>query len=231
MKLPKAILLDLDNTVYEYAPCQQRAMETAQGEAAAVRKEWSTFEVFSKDYDAGRAVIQKLLPGHAASHCRLLYFKTMVEMMFGSSQLRLATRLHNAFWQGYFEAMRIDEGCAAKLESWRTAGVKLAWVTNFTTETQVKKLEKIGLAEATDFLITSEEAGADKPSPLPFQLAMKKLNVRAQDCVMIGDDWKSDVEPSLALGIAPIFRRRDSKQIAGHVSSFDRWEELSALFS
>jgi len=232
MKLPKAILLDLDNTVYEYAPCQQRAMETAQPLVAAARKEWGTFEVFSRDYDTARAAIQKLLPGHAASHCRLLYFKTMIETATGSSQLGLAMRVYDAFWQGYFAAMRIDEGCAAKLSSWRAAGVRLSWVTNFTTETQLKKLAKIGLTDAADFLVTSEEAGADKPSPLPFQLAMKKLNVRASDCVMIGDDWKSDIEPSLALGIVPIFvRRGSSKTVPDNVSSFDRWEELSTLFS
>ena len=231
MKLPKAILLDLDNTVYEYAPCQQRAMETAHRVVAAARKEWGSFEAFSHDYDLGRAAIQKLLPGHAASHCRLLYFKSMIEMAFGASHLPLAMRVHDAFWQGYFAAMRIDEGCAVKLASWRAAGVRLAWVTNFTTETQVKKLAKIGLTDAADFLITSEEAGADKPSPLPFQLAMKKLKVRATDCVMVGDDWKSDIEPSLALAIVPIFRRRESAKATGNVLSFERWEELSTLFS
>ncbi len=232
MKMPKAILLDLDNTVYEYAPCQQAAMATAHEVARALHQGWDNFEVFSREYDLARATVQNLLPGHAASHCRLLYFKTMIEAACQNSQLSMATRINDAFWHGYYGAMKIDDGCAITLRGWKEAGVRLAWVTNFTTETQVKKLAKIGLVDAAEFLVTSEEAGADKPSPLPFQLALKKLKVRAQDCVMVGDDWKADVEPSRALGMTPLFRRRGSaKKSAADVGSFDRWEELSTLFS
>jgi len=235
MKLPGAVLLDLDNTVYEYAPCQKRAMQAAHPIAAAARKEWESFEVFSNDYDAARALIQRQLPGHSASHCRLLYFKTLIEMRCGKSDLAAVIRLHDAFWKGFFAVMKVDAGCQEVLAAWKKRGARLAWVTNFTTERQVQKLQALGLETAADFLVTSEEAGADKPSPLPFQLAMKKLGVEPKDCLMIGDDWKSDIEPSEKLGIRSVWCRRgiSPEKWPGSAAwpAFDSWSELSQLFS
>ena len=42
-------------------------------------------------------------------------------------------------------------------------------------------------------VITSEEAGSDKPSDKPFKLAIDKLKPRGPKYWMIGDNSKSDI--------------------------------------
>ena len=44
-----------------------------------------------------------------------------------------------------------------------------------------------------DFIVTSEEAGADKPSKEPFQLAIDKINPTGSNYWMIGDNFDADI--------------------------------------
>ncbi len=177
--------------------------------------------------------VAKRIPDHAASHCRRLYFLRLVEKKLGFSDLNLVTKLHDAFWKGYFAAMKPDEGCLATLEKFKGTGIRLAWVTNFTTERQIQKLTQIGMNSLAHFLVTSEEAGADKPSPKPFQLALEKLGLPAQDVCMIGDDWEADIEPATALGMRAIWRKRADSRSAPDkkisVPEFSNWSELNSL--
>ena len=225
MALPKALLLDVDNTVYAYPPCQAAGLDAAKKILPA---SWQQPDRFEEEYAKARSEVGKQIPAHGASHCRLLYFKWLIENKVGHSDLPLALKLHDVFWRGYFSAMRADEHCLSTLEELKRAGVKLAWVTNFTTERQVQKLDAIGMVRLADFLVTSEEAGADKPSPQAFLLALKKLRLNPADVVMVGDDWENDIVAAQKLGIRPIWRRRDDpKQVS--VESFEKWTDLKSL--
>jgi putative hydrolase of the HAD superfamily len=144
----------------------------------------------------------------------------------------LARRLHEAYWSGYFGAMKVDDGCAALLRDWRTAGVRLAWVSNFTTERQILKLEALGLAAAADALVTSEEAGAEKPDPRVIDLALARLSAQAEHTWLVGDSAKDDVAGALARGLTPIWLRREGETggAAGAAAVVDDWAGLRRLW-
>lgn len=227
MARPKALLLDLDNTVYSYPECQAAGMAAAK---QVLPTAWPGASTFDDDYAKSRSEVAKQIPDHGASHCRFLYFKALVETKFGRSDLPLVRQLHEAFWRGYFSAMRADEGCLATLGEVKRTGIRLAWVTNFTTERQVQKLDAIGMVGLADFLVTSEEAGADKPSPKAFLLALKKLRLSSADVAMVGDDWDNDIVPAQKLGIRPIWRERaGNKKVSDSVESFATWSEFKSL--
>ncbi|MFO0810367.1 MAG: HAD-IA family hydrolase [Gemmataceae bacterium] len=187
MPPPRAILFDLDNTAYAYAPCHAAGL-AASGVSAA-------------DYETARAAVKRLVAGTAAEHSRLLYFKTITEQSHGCSKLRTALTLHDAYWRGYFAAMTLRPGCAELLTDLRHAGVRLAWVTNFTTERQIHKLIALGLDEAAEYLVTSEEAGADKPDPRVVGRALALLGVTAEDAVLVGDNEIEDGGAARAAGV------------------------------
>lgn len=65
-------------------------------------------------------------------------------------------------------------------------------VTNLTTAIQLRKIQKFGLAGLIDFLVTSEEAGKEKPAPLIFRLALRKAGCAARDVLTVGDDPAAD---------------------------------------
>jgi putative hydrolase of the HAD superfamily len=57
------------------------------------------------------------------------------------------------------------------------------------------------LAAHVDVLIVSEEVGLSKPDPGIFQMALDRLNVHAEDAVMVGDSWTADVAGARACGM------------------------------
>lgn len=66
-------------------------------------------------------------------------------------------------------------------------------VTNGFVETQHIKLRNCGLAPYFREIVCSEEAGANKPSPIIFEYALRKAGVQHTRAVMIGDDPETDI--------------------------------------
>ena len=78
---------------------------------------------------------------------------------------------------------------------------KLAVVSNFPEPQFVKQtLDKYSLINFFDSIIVSAEVGWMKPHPLPFQLAMEKLQVDPSNVLFIGDDLKSDMAGAASVG-------------------------------
>ena len=63
---------------------------------------------------------------------------------------------------------------------------------------------KLGLEPYLDFVVTSEEAGVDKPNPGIFQLALQRAGVGASAAIHVGDQYKIDVVGARGAGINPI---------------------------
>ncbi len=63
---------------------------------------------------------------------------------------------------------------------------------------------KLGLEPYLDFVVTSQEVGADKPKPPIFLAALDKARVNASKAVHVGDQYNMDVVGARGVGIAPI---------------------------
>lgn len=88
---------------------------------------------------------------------------------------------------------------------------RLHIITNGFHEIQAKKLKNSGLSDYFLNVIDSEMAGAKKPNPKIFELALLKANAKAENTVMIGDNLEADILGSMALGMQAI-------HLAGHLS-------------
>jgi putative hydrolase of the HAD superfamily len=66
----------------------------------------------------------------------------------------------------------------------------------------------LGLEDYLDFAITSEEAGATKPSPLIFTAALKRARLDAGEAIYVGDQYQLDVAGARAAGIQPVLLDR-----------------------
>lgn len=230
---PRALLLDLDNTVYPYVPCHEAGLEAAHAGAVHWHPTWESTTVFRADYDRARQRIKDQVGLSAASHCRLLYFKAMTETRLGRTSITAATALHDAYWQGYAKPMRPDPSCAALLRGLRDSGVRIAWVTNFTTARQMWKLEHLGLTEIADFLVTSEEAGADKPDSATLRVALERLAVKPSDAWLIGDSLTEDGRAAAAAGVRFVWFRRDATSEAEPPPALivSDWTTLGEMFN
>jgi FMN phosphatase YigB (HAD superfamily) len=71
-----------------------------------------------------------------------------------------------------------------KLESLR---IPIALVTDLTSQIQYRKLEKLGLSNSFDIIITSEDSAGDKSTRKPYKLLLNSLDKKPKNVWFIGD--------------------------------------------
>jgi putative hydrolase of the HAD superfamily len=79
----------------------------------------------------------------------------------------------------------------------------LGLITNATKDA-ISRLRDMGLEPLLDFVVTSEEAKVDKPSPEIFKLALQKAGVETSAAVHVGDQYEIDVVGARSVGIEPV---------------------------
>ncbi|MEB3308500.1 MAG: HAD-IA family hydrolase [Cyanobacteriota bacterium] len=92
------------------------------------------------------------------------------------------------------------------LERWRKRGLRLAIVSNFDSRLPVL-LEGLGIDQLFDSVVVSSSAGAAKPDPKPFRLALEALGIEAQDAWHVGDSAE-DVSGAAAAGVRCLLVQR-----------------------
>ena len=78
-------------------------------------------------------------------------------------------------------------------------------ITNGFKEVQYLKIERSGLKKYFQQVITSEEAGCNKPNKQIFLYALEKTSAIASESLMIGDDIEVDIMGAKSAGIDQIF--------------------------
>ncbi len=191
LKGKKAVFLDLDNTLYAYRPCHEAGLAAAW-RFFKKRFRGVGFSEFKNRYERSRRAIHRRLKGQAASHARLFYFQDMLESLEGKTDFLLTLRFEEFYWRAFLKCMRRHAWVLPFLKVCKMSGKKVVIVTNLTARIQFQKILKLGIGRYIDFLVTSEEAGVEKPHPKAFRMALGKAGVKARDAVILGDDPKAD---------------------------------------
>ena len=195
IKIPKAIIFDTDNTLYPYNQSHKEAM------AAVESKVCKTLNISKENFDqsfiTARNIVKKRLHGTASSHSRLLYFQAMLENLGLGSQVLLALDFEQTYWRSFLSHSFLFEGVIDLLETIRQKKIPCAIVTDLTAQIQFRKVVYFGLEHYFNFIVSSEEAGFDKPHEAPFLLALEKLslsnNPDKNSVWMIGDNPVNDI--------------------------------------
>ncbi len=78
-------------------------------------------------------------------------------------------------------------------------------ITNGFKEVQHKKLESSGLRKFFNKVFTSEEIKTPKPGREIFEHAIKSVNAKKVNSLMIGDDWDVDILGATKFGIDAVY--------------------------
>lgn len=190
-RLPDAILFDTDNTLYPYDPAHAAAY-------AAVRdKVVARFSINPEQFDTAfkqaRDEVKARLAHTASSHSRLLYLQRMLEIMGLGSQVLLALDFEQTYWRTFLSNAILFDEVKELLDDLRLLGIPTAIVTDLTAQIQFRKVVYFGLDQYFDFIVTSEEAGFDKPHAAPFEIALQKMRPKGDRIWMIGDNPVNDI--------------------------------------
>ena len=117
----------------------------------------------------------------------------MLEIMGLGSQVLLALDFEQTYWRTFLSNATLFDEVKELLDDIRLLGIPTAIVTDLTAQIQFRKLVYFGLDEFFDYVVTSEEAGADKPDSRPFNVALEKLQLKPENIWMIGDSASNDM--------------------------------------
>ena len=190
--IPEAVLFDTDNTLYNYEPANRKATN------AIAKKIKNILDInkheFLKNYMEARNEIKNELGPVAGSHSRLLYCQRLLEKLGFKAQLMIALDLEQTFWRTFLANAPLFPGVRLFLKNLQLNNIPIAIVTDLTAHIQLRKLTYFNLEETFDAVVTSEEAGADKPDKRNFDLVLKKLALSQRNKIwMIGDNPKTDI--------------------------------------
>lgn len=206
VKLPYAILLDLDDTIIanevfrrrcwenicrDYASYLGDPSEALQGILHKSRWFWS-------DTHRHREWRQRL--PQARAEIVALYMKEA-----GLGNLDIAREIGEAYTERIREYVRPIPGAVETVEYFRDQGVRLALVTNGNSAPQREKIERFRLASLFDYIYIEGEHSVGKPEPEAYIRPMEKLGARADETWMIGDKIEWEVAAPQRLGIRGIW--------------------------
>lgn len=210
--MKRAVLFDLDNTLYDYSPVHKKALTKAykifNGQIQKISK-----EKFTRLFNLSKIEIHQELSGTASSHNRVLYFQRLVEKTHNTIDPKIILTLYEAYWRTFLENMKLKKGVLETLKSLKKLDIKIVLVSDLTTNIQLRKIHKLKITPYIDFLVTSEEAGSEKPHLIMFLLALKKLNLLPEEVIFVGDDKNKDISGANAAGMDTIWITQKRKKL------------------
>jgi 2-haloacid dehalogenase len=90
------------------------------------------------------------------------------------------------------------------------AGCKLAIITNSDDDIMAENVRRIGVP--IDYVITAEQAGAYKPSPVIFDYALRTIGVEPSELLHVAQGFEYDIVPGKALGWERVWINRYGKR-------------------
>ena len=194
----KAVIFDLDNTLYNFDAANEFGIRAL---AAYTEPVFGWDYPRMKDlYEESREKLTERMGDVGSAHNRLLRFQNLLE----EKKLPLhphALEMAKAYWRGVLDNMAPSPGAREIMEELRRMGIRIGLGTDMTAYMQYEKLIRLGLMEYMDFIVSSEEAGTDKPGNAFFMLCARKAGCLPGECLFIGDNIVRDYGGAAAAGM------------------------------
>ena len=190
----RGILFDLDDTLFDHDHATERALNSLRKVEPAFQQ-WAEEELIRRHSVELEAMHLEVLAGRQSiDNARAERFRRLYEVASGGPAPNgRAAELARGYRTAYEQAWQPVPGAIALLTALRGAGFPIAIVTNNIVVEQQLKLRHCSLDVLIDELITSEEVGSAKPDVRIFDVALQRLGIAAEEAVMIGDAWQTDI--------------------------------------
>ena len=197
------VLIDIDNTLYEYAPCHAQGLLQAflAFEKIHLSSSSISYEEFKVSYRQKRKEVTQRLAYHGSCRSRLLAFQSLFEDLSLKASYNLALLCEDVYWNSFLQVMSPQPEAMDFLIRCKESQIQTCAVTDMQASIQIKKLNQLKVDKYIDFIVSSEEVGAEKPNPCIFKAALCKLKLKADQVIMIGDNEAKDIKGAQVLGI------------------------------
>lgn len=204
----KAVFFDWFNTLARYDPPREELHSKLLGEfgiSVSPRDMMAGLLAADKFFyaESTRTPVQKMSPKEQAD-----FYLRYGEILFQAAKLKIDNKLLSQIIRRWPEMQRqmhfvLFEDVLATMALLKKDNFTIGLLTN-ATRRAVSVNTELGLQPFLDFIVTSEEAGVEKPDPAIFRLALDKAGVKADEAVHVGDQYEIDIAGARATGIKPV---------------------------
>lgn len=193
----KAIVFDLDNTLVDFMEMKRRAIE------AAIRAMIDAG--LRMTFEEARHKIEYIYKE------RGIEFQQVFDILLSDESNKID---HKILAAGIVAYRRAREAALVTyphvfmtLVQLVKRGIKLAVVSDAPSREAWLRLTYLNLHHLFDVVLTHEDTGEYKPSPVPFKTALERLGVDASESLMIGDWAERDMVGAAKVGMKTVFAR------------------------
>ncbi|MFO7966154.1 MAG: HAD family hydrolase [Archaeoglobaceae archaeon] len=183
----RAIIFDMDNTLFDFVEAKLRACDAVVELMGAGDGEELVKHFFSSRYGVED-------------------WKNIADYM---GKYGVCPSLYEECCKIYDEIKlsSIDPypGVRETLVELKRKGLMLAVVTDALNGNAMDRLNKCGLLDYFDVVVTGDMTGKKKPAPDSIRLALERLGVDAGEAVLVGDSLKRDIEAGRRLGMRTVY--------------------------
>ena len=204
----RAVLFDLDDTLYDHRYSSRKGLQSLKNKYDCFKD--TELDVLELEYLTvlNKIHLSKVLTGLSTiEEARIERYKIFFSKFDVNADLEFISEARKIYSGSYMTNQRAVPGAAELLEALKSK-VKIGIVSNNLLKEQLSKINNIGIASYLDEIVISEEAGFIKPSPEIFQIVLNKLGCKAEESVMIGDSWETDIMGAKNTGIRAIWFNR-----------------------
>lgn len=191
----KAVFLDIDDTIYntsEFAKLARRAALSAMIDAG-----------LPLSHEDAYKLLREIIKEKGSNYNK--HLNVLTKRVFEEEKPLLIAIGMITYHNVKFALLRLFPNTMPTLIDLKSKGYKLGVISNGLTIKQYEKLVRLGLHHFFDFVITSEEAGVEKPDTAIYELAMKRMGCDPENSVMIGNNFKDDIMGAIDAGMSAIY--------------------------
>lgn len=206
----KEVIFDIDNTLYDYEPGHEKGLKRMDEYAVRqFQKEPGAFLAAYKVHH--KETTERLGFDNATIHSRSIRIQNVLED-WGKPLFPHVKKMYRLYWDTLLDASRPEPGSLEALRRLKNMGITVGIGTDMTAWMQYEKLERLGFAPYINHIVTSQEAGYEKPH-LPFmELCLKKAGCSPKECVFVGDTFKKDVKGAVLSGMHAVWYNAKGKE-------------------
>lgn len=205
MKTYKHIFFDLDHTLWDFETNSRQALRQLFDVEKLNEQGIPSFDNFHNRYVPINDRYWARYHNNIVSKEKLRlgrFYDTLKE--FGVNDEALAERMA----QGYLDIspkMTSLFADAVDVLKYLQDKYTLHLITNGFAEVQWVKIEHSGLKPFFEHIIISEEVGTQKPDKAIFEIAMSRAGTNSAECIMIGDNYNTDIVGARNAGMDQVF--------------------------
>ena len=213
VRWPRAITLDLDDTLWPMLPVLKHAERTLAGWLAAHAPATATF----LNADTRVALREAVMTDHPERAHDVGFLRLELlrrALVHAGDDPSLAQPAFDVFFEARQQVSLFDDVLPV-LERW-SAKVPVVALTNGNAD-----LHRIGLARFFTGVVSAHELGCAKPDPRAFYAACQLAGAAPADTLHVGDDPALDVAGAQAAGLQAIWLLRPEllDRHAGHAAA------------